>query len=370
MTRKLLLGTTAIVAGGVVVADMAEAADPLRLEIRGYRNEYFGVSSVESDVTDGADTGNGENFGNTVLRSEGEVHFRGATTLDNGIEIGVQVELEAASSGDQIDENYVDISGGFGEFRIGSDDSAGQKVGVVSPGVGAPISSGWVTDFIPAPEGFEVNSFGTTLSITADDNTITYFSPRFLGFQIGASYTPSLGDDNGNGGEGNNAIVDDNVREHALSAGLNFSRSFNGIDVEAGAGIQHVDEPDEDVAGREDIQIYNFGAAIGFGGFTVGGSIGVVDDQVGADDGHAWDAGVSYETGPWGVSAQVVLTEFEGDDPGNGDDEAITFGGAVAYALGPGIKTDFTVIYADYDAENGGDDGDGIAAVLGLSVGF
>lgn len=359
MTRKLLLGTTAIVAGGVVVADMAEAADPLRLEIRGYRNEYFGVSSTESEVDQ-------ENFGNTVLRSEGEVHFRGATTLDNGIEIGVQVELEAFSSGDQIDENYVDISGGFGEFRIGSDDPAGQKVGVVSPGVGTPISSGWVTDFIPAPTGFEVNAFGTTLSITADDNTITYFSPRFAGFQVGASYTPSVLAN----GEGANSLQDDNVRDHGLSAGLNFSRSFNGIDVEAGAGVQHVDEPDQDQANTSDIQIYNLGAAIGFGGFTVGGSIGIVNDSEGVDDGHAWDAGVSYETGPWGVSAQVVLTEFEGDDPGNGDDEAITFGGAVAYALGPGIKTDFTVIYADYDAESGGDDGDGIAAVLGLSVGF
>ena len=358
MTRKLLLGTTAIVAGGVVVADMAEAADPLRLEIRGYRNEYFGVSSTESDVDN-------ENFGNTVLRSEGEVHFRGATTLDNGIEIGVQVELEAFSSGDQIDENYVDISGGFGEFRIGSDDPAGQKVGVVSPGVGTPISSGWVTDFIPEPDGFVVNAFGTTLSIAADENTITYFSPRFAGFQIGASYIPSFAED----GEGNNALNDDNDRDHGLSAGLNFSRSFNGIDVEAGAGIQHADEPDEDQADTSDIQIYNLGAAVGFGGFTVGGSYGLVNDSEGGNDGYAWDAGVSYETGPWGVSAQIVMTEFEGDTTNNDEDEAITFGGAVAYALGPGIKTDFTVIYADYDGEDG-DDGNGIAAVLGLSVGF
>ncbi len=361
MTRKLLLGTTAIVAGGVVVADMAEAADPIRLEIRGYRNEYFGVSSTESDVTD-------ENFGNTVLRSEGEVHFRGATTLDNGIEIGVQVELEAIADGDQIDENYVDISGGFGEFRIGSDDPAGQKVGVVSPGVGAPISSGWVEDFIPAPTGFETGGFGTTPNAFGDNNAITYFSPRFAGFQIGATYVPTVDEDEA--GEGENSLQDDDERDHGLSAGLNFSRSFNGIDVEAGAGIQFVDEPDQNDAAEEEITIYNFGAAVGFGGFTVGGSIGIHDEDDASDDGYAWDAGVSYETGPWGVSAQVVFTEFEGDDTANGDDEAIAFGAGVAYALGPGIKTDFTVIYADYDAESGGEDGDGIAAVLGLSVGF
>ena len=360
MTRKLLLGTTAIIAGGVVVADMAEAADPLRLEIRGYRNEYFGVSSTESDVDQ-------ENFGNTVLRSEGEVHFRGSTTLDNGIEIGVQVELEAASQGDQIDENYVDISGGFGEFRIGSDDPAGQKVGVVSPGVGTPISSGWVEDFVPAPTGHETLGFGTTINAFGDNNAITYFSPRFLGFQIGATYVPTVDEDEA--GEGENSIQDDNERDHGVSAGLNFSRSFNGIDVEAGAGIQHVAEPDEDQNNESDIQVYNFGAAVGFGGFTVGGSYGLVNNPEGANDGYAWDAGVSYESGPWGVSAQVVMAEAEGDDPQGDEDESLTFGGAVAYALGPGIKTDFTVIYADYDGENG-DDGDGIAAVLGLSVGF
>lgn len=361
MNRKLLLGTTALVAGGVVAADMAEAADPLRLEVRGYRNEAFGIVAAESDVQN-------ENFNNTNHRSDGEIHFRGSTTLDNGIEVGVRVELEAFTTGDQVDENYVFLEGGFGRLTLGSDDPAPYIQAVVAPNVGAPINSGWLSDFIPEPTGFDTGDFSTTPEISADDNMVTYFSPRFAGFQLGLSYIPDVQDD----GEGLNKTADDNDRAHGIGAGINFTRSFGGIDITAAGGIQHVGEPDEEVADAdEDITHYNAGVNLGFGGFTFGGSVGVIDDDDSGDEGFAWDLGVSYETGPWGVSGTFILNERDGDG-GNGDDEDESIGvaAAVSYVLGPGVKTSFTGMYADYDAEDGGEDGEGIAGVLTLRVDF
>ncbi len=374
MKRKLLLGTTALVAGGVVAADMAEAADPLRLEVRGYRNEAFGVVSVESDVTN-------ENFNNTNHRSDGEIHFRGSTTLDNGIQVGVRVELEAFTNGDQVDENYVFLEGGFGRLVLGSDDPAPYVQAVVAPNVGAPINSGWLSDFIPDPTGFTTGAFSTTPEISIDDNMITYFSPRFAGFQLGLSYIPDLAasDDNEapfGDGEGNNATAEDDDRAHGFATGLNYTNSFNGIDISAAGGFQIVGTCDEtngaERAGEcgQTVTAYNGGLNVGFGGFTIGGSIGGFDiDDEGANDGYHWDVGVSYETGPWGVSGTFIMGEREGDTGISDEDESLGVAGAVSYVLGPGVKTAFTGYYADYDAEDN-NDGDGIGGVLSLRVDF
>ena len=378
MQKTSLLATSALMTGAMIAADAAQAADPIRLEIRGFRNEYFGVVTADSDVTD-------ENFGNTALFSDGEVQFRGKTTLDNGIEIGVRVELEAFSRGDQIDENYVFLEGGFGRLQLGSDDPAPYQQAVVAPNVGVPINSGWLSLFIPNPDGFTTTAFQTTPEISVDDNLINYFSPRFAGFQLGLSYIPSLvnsGFDAGNAvnqdvpfgnGEGNNALADDNDRQHGLGAGVNFTNSFNGVDVQAGVGIQYVDEPDEDNQGNavdfEEVLAYNFGAVVGLGGFSFGGSLGIMDAQNLASDGHHWDVGLAYATGPWSVSGTFIMGEREGDVANNDEDESMGLAGAVAYALGPGITTNFTLLYADYDAEDG-NDGEGFGGVLGLRVNF
>ena len=367
MNRRYLLGTTALIAGGLLAADAVEAADPLRLEVRGFRNEYFGVVSVESDADN-------QNFNNTNHRSDGEVQFRGSTTLDNGIVVGVRVELEAFTSGDQIDENYVFLEGGFGRLQLGSDDPAPYQQAIVAPNVGVPINSGWLSDFLPEPAGFTTGDFATTPEISVDDNMVNYFSPRFAGFQLGLAYIPDLVDSGDNeapfgDGEGNNVTAEDDDRAHGFGAGINYARSFNGIDLGLAGGFQVVGPPD-DGANNQTVYAYNVGANVGFAGFTIGGSWGGFDiDDEGANDGYHWDVGLSYETGPWGVSGTFIMGEREGDIAIDDEDESIGAAAAVAYTLGPGVKTSLTALYADYDAEND-DDGQGFGAVLGLRVDF
>ena len=36
---------------------------------------------------------------------------------DNGLKVGGRIELEAESTGDQVDQHYLVLAGGFGEFR-------------------------------------------------------------------------------------------------------------------------------------------------------------------------------------------------------------------------------------------------------------
>ncbi len=379
MNKKQLMGTSALVAGGLLAADAVEAADPLRLEVRGFRNEYFGVVSVESDVTN-------ENFNNTNHFSDGEVQFRGTTTLDNGIVVGVRIELEAFTSGDQVDENYVFLEGGFGRLQLGSDDPAPYQQALVAPNVGVPINSGWLSNFIPAPTGFTTGAFQTTPEISIDDNMINYFSPRFAGFQLGLAYIPDL-DEGGAGnnnapfgnGEGNNTTAEDNDRHHGFGVGLNYTNSFNGIDLGVAGGYQvvgpcgesnGVDERGAGVNCGQTVTAYNAGVNVGFAGFTVGGSWGGYDiDDEGANDGFHWDVGASYETGPWGVSATFIMGEREGDIAEDDEDESLAVAAAVSYTLGPGVRTNLTGLYADYDAEDN-NDGKGFAGVIGIRVDF
>ncbi len=113
MKKQLLLGSTALIVGALAAPDFAVAEEKLTLDVRGYKNEYFGLGSIENDSNPGEDL--------TSHFSDGEIHFKGSTKLDNGLTVGVQIELEAGESGDQIDEAYTWIRGDFGKVVIGSE---------------------------------------------------------------------------------------------------------------------------------------------------------------------------------------------------------------------------------------------------------
>jgi hypothetical protein len=114
--------TTAIVAVGLLSAGGGvEAAERLSLQVGGYMEQFVGYVAHDDDNSsvdyDGID-----------VKSDTETHFTGSTKLDNGIEFGVNVQLEGNSSGDQIDESYMIIKGAFGEINIGDENSAMYKM--------------------------------------------------------------------------------------------------------------------------------------------------------------------------------------------------------------------------------------------------
>jgi predicted porin len=371
MRKNLLLGTSALVAGGLLAADYAMAAEePLRLDVRGYRNEFFGIGNIDHDTID---------YNNTGHFSDGEVHFRGETTLDNGITVGVQVELEAFSTGDQIDENYAFIHGSFGRLVLGSENTAPYQGfwSVTAPSVGIPINSGWITTFLPpgpgSTTGFRTPVLTTNLDIVNDDNIISYYTPRFSGFQLSASYVPTALID----GDGKNFPIqanEDTERHNGFAVGLHYTQSFNAFDFTWAGAFNYIGDCDGPCTGTggggdDDIKQYKTGINFGFAGVSLGGSF-AYEDSDRATDGWSADAGVSYSTGPWGVSATGFYSEVEGD-AGGGEDELLAVVGAVSYALGPGISVSGSVLYGDWDGGDPGDgDADGIMFISGISISY
>jgi len=367
--------------------------EPLRLDVRGYKNEFFGIGNADDSA--------GTDYGNTNIYNDGEIHFRGETDLDNGLTVGVQVELEAFQSGDQVDESYAYIQGDFGKVVVGNENLANYNTfwGVTAPAVGAPINSGWITVFVPSVAGFgSAGTFRrplltTNLDVGNDENQISYYSPRFAGFQFTGGFAPAVAD----GGAGQAAQANEGTQYHnALGVGFNFSNSFNGIDLGFAAGYNRgsVDTARE-AAGADDFEQIKVGVNIGVAGFSIGGSYaneleGKVNGPSAAaltitggapavtpagaanttsSEGQSYDIGASYSTGPWGASVTYFHGEQEDSIATAGDDETTAFVGAVSYALGPGITTSFSLMYGKFE-EEGGADADATVGILGIAISF
>ena len=82
--KKILLGSTAIVAAAAAFAAPASAAENIKLGLGGYYQSAFVL--IDEDVADTR---------TDSIKQEGEIYFLGETTLDNGVTVGVNVQLEA-----------------------------------------------------------------------------------------------------------------------------------------------------------------------------------------------------------------------------------------------------------------------------------
>ncbi len=387
-SRGRLYGTSALVAAGALMSSPADAAEKIKLGLGGYMNNFFAFG----------DTDNSSNIdrGSTGLFSDGEIWFLGETTLDNGITFGANVQLESFGSSsrggtaDVIDEDYAYVEGSFGRINLGSKNSAAFLMHFAAPAVGVPLNSGWITTFVPADGaitgggGFRTPRLSTYLDWGNDENIITYFTPRFAGFQLGVSYAPVV---SGSGDGANFPVQADKDTEfnNGFSVGANNVETLGPVDLVVSGGFRYANAPDDaGVAGNldgkdNDLRQYSVGVNVGAAGFTVGGSF-AREVSGRATDGWSFDAGVSYGTGPWAVGLVYFQSEVTGrreTAPGSGtftaisgkEDELMALELGVSYAVGPGITASFNLLYADLEGAND-EDADGTLGIIGLKYSF
>ncbi len=430
--KKILLGTSAVALVGAF-ANSAYAVD-WDVKVGGYMEQYAAWSSPDvdgiiSDDYDGIDS-----------KQDSEIHFLPSITLDNGLKIGANVQLEGFSGGDNIDEAFLFIDGSFGRVLLGSENSAGYLMHYGAPDVTfLNVNSGSLTAFVPfsgsvvgqtafdfdPTVGFDNvatlavgdDVFRGTLGSTYLENgrnndaqRFTYFTPRFAGFQLGVSYARDPNQDS-------NAQLNLDVQNPDLSnifdVGANYVNSFGAFDVAVSGrygiaanntGLGDIFPGggtifDEDVFDGNPT-VWSAGLNLGFAGFTVGGSFSEQNNTF-VEDGQSWDAGLAYETGPWGIS----FTYFHGrntdnetstpaatpsgfrSDPLLGRDETLQeYLLGVNYDLAKGVALNAFGAYVQFDEEVGdtlsdgaggfvtinptGDDVDGWVVGTGIKVSF
>ena len=360
--RNTLLCTTALTLTGLAgAANAAEvSAGAVNMGFSGYFTQGLGIASVDTGagITARGFGGTTPDYDGIDMYTNAEIHFKPSITLDNGIKIGVDVQLEAGSNtdGDQIDESYISISGDFGKVILGSENSAGYKMTVAAPDVShifaqsstltafVPYSGSFGTGSISGSGGFGTGTYSGTAAFAGNDlfrgtlgttyvengrnndaNRLSYFSPRFGGLQLGISYARDAGQTSGP--VNNNTTVTD-----ILDIAANY-----------------------------------------------GGSFAEQDGTV-TQDGNAYDVGIGYANGPMSYS----LTYFRGK---NIDDENALVNGLNSYeeletiilaakytvnsnfSVGAFIAdTDFTEDLDDFGVANGGEDVSG--TVLGVTASF
>jgi predicted porin len=378
--KKILFASSALVAVAAF-AGQAQASDPIKLSVGGYMEQYVGAVSSEDSTPD-----------RNGIQSDTEVHFTGETTLDNGIQIGAHIELEGESSSSQIDEQYLYINGGFGQVKLGAEDGAASDMAIQAPSAGGyGPNDGGMEDWANygGPFGLiDTNNF------LGDTQKATYYTPVLGGFRAGVSYAQDISS------EGNDTDILTNSGGSAIDAGVEFRRSFSGVDLAVSATGQSRNTRNSPVA--DSGQSWTTGVNVGFGNWTVGGSYGHSDKEFNSSFSAAsttsttpsvttaaslssfetsgFDAGVSYSMD----AATVALTYAQMDIDaysGNTTTGALTKGAedtirglslGMNYTLGAGVIWQSNVFWTDYDADTGskGNDGDTYGVITGLHLSF
>jgi len=387
---KRLLASTALVAAGVVgvsvgaQAQTAPAAAPLSVTVGGYFEQYFGYGKNKDGVSATVASDALSAGSNTVLTkptrwfqgNDAEIQFNVKGTLANGITVGARVELEANTEADTIDESYMFIEGAFGRLELGTTDEAAAKTHVSVPGIGKAwsVEKGTAQDHIVAPTAVVAGASQlrfTGVNGNEDQNNVSYYTPRFEGFQLGVTYTAGRHQDIDR--------PDDKTvtRNGAYAAGINFTRNFSGFNVEASAGASQakaLDNAAAGTAGADKEKAYAGGLRLGYAGFQVGGAYKKLKYGSNATNtGKVWDVGIAYTFGPATVGVQYMDAKGEGTVATTADDKFKHLNFGANYTLGPGVDlfgNIFSLKYTDESSTAAADNNKGSGAVAGLRLTF
>ena len=364
--KKILLGTTAVIALATISTE-AFAADPIKLELGGFMRHYIGMSNHDEVAAGQTTAGPSARAVKLQQTSNSEVFFRGATTLDNGLSVSVDIQRESdKSTTNRNDVSSMTVSSDtMGALSLGSTGHAGDDFAVRVPNAG---NFGWTdTDKYGAvatstadsagfsPSSMDIGDFG------GNDGKLKYVTPTFSGVTAYVSYSV---------GEGaNSELTAGTVNRNTANDGYTYGVAYEG---EMGGASVAADLTHANISTTWDVN--HIGVNVGMSGFTVGGGYSDFSDtQTGsnANDGKSWELGVAYETGPYTLSAGYMVANNTGTATA-GDNEDTRWNLAATYDMGAGVALTADYFNSEADAEGAASTTKtSISGVIaGIEVGF
>lgn len=377
--KKVLLAGTALVATALI-ASPAQAE--LKLDLGGHFSGY--AVYVDQDN----DTG----FDSFAFRRNTEIHFTGETTLDNGLTVGVHVEQEIENTNVN-NESYVYFSGQWGRVNFGNEDGAAYLLQVASPSADSNVDGLRSTiNAIRVPGnaalagatvpllGNDLPGAGATFALdyqhadfgnapldsgkNASVDRLTYLTPKFNGFQAGASYAPRAEQATGIMSTPQGAFED------LWEIAARWDGEFEGVGISFGAGYSHADgntiviPPATNIP---DIKTWNVGANLAWNQFSFGANY--LDSDFGTDS-RTWNVGAGWDNGPYHLGITYLNDKV--------DDAGLTYQNAAAdplqtndakawrvavgggYTFGPGMSFRGSIAFGELDF---GSVSDGVTSV-------
>ena len=408
--KKILLGTSALI-GAALLASAASAGEDPKVTIGGFST--FEAAWTKSD--------NDTNQRNRTFRNDNEIHFNIAGKTDAGLGYGAEIDLQAdidgasassapgfTQSGIVAHRTYGWLQGdNWGHLEFGSNDGVARTMkvdasniaratggvdgdfkyfaDVNTPTVGAGPSGGasgsftglhgvagvaTTANFITAPrlpvEHGPATGFSSDL--WGNDDKITYYTPRFSGFQLGVSYAPSLSDR----GQLASRVQYVGTTQDVWEGGLNYENQFGDFGV-AAAATGEIGGTTSDGLGTHvnSLGAWNAGAKVSYMGFSLAGSYGDWRDSLDINGTKAdyWTVGGAYETGPIGASVTYLSSEDKGNGGQDNKFQDISVG--VDYKLAPGLTPFAEYTYYDIDPSHvAGVENKGNVVIIGSELSF
>jgi predicted porin len=342
MNRASLLGGTAIAAlmvSAPAFAGSMGTGDNLSITFEG--EVRVSVRGVDQDDSEGAGRGYG------FQTDEAEFKLEARNTADAfghpflyGVEVVLNVNTDDVENGDKAFA-FIDSRESLGRLEIGDQDDAIDRMFVAGEDalVGRAGFDGELADIF---------RFGDTWIGVSNNNTgkatkVTYFSERFAGFQVGASFTPDAGSQGASFGKKDNDGDPNNV----IGLAANYVGEFGDFGLVVSGfyedGDGDVSTADNPGASAEDVETYGVGLNISYAGFTFGaGWVDLTesnllksDSNAGADQGEWISVGLGYRSGPWGVWVGYYKAEI-GIAGSVGDTENEVIAIDAEYEIAPG----------------------------------
>ena len=310
--RKLLLTSSALVAVASIsshaVADVSVTAE--------FEWAYIQRAADMTSV-------DGDDFA-----TDNEIVISFSNKTDSGLTIGGKMEMgnfDNDTGTNTIDESVLTISGGFGTFRLGNEDSIHETFGVTEVDLIDEEGDGRVTNNTISANAGEQGS--------TDTNKIAYITPSMGGFKAGMSV-----EDSGTG----TAATD----MTAMGASYTMPLASGSLLVEYNQSTRD---------GTTDTDTTNMGATYTMGAMSIIVA-SMTKEQGTTNDEEGTGFGIKYDMGG---GLTIAASSSEVEDTGTtsgGENEKYTSNiGEVVYTVAPGLAAKVT--YTDYEYKDGGTSG-------------
>lgn len=380
--KKILLGTTTLV-GAALLAGVASAETP-KVTLGGVADFQAGFVSEDNDA----------NERSGAFRSDTELMFDIAGVADNGLKYGGHITLEADveddvdTQGTNAARTYLYMEGAWGRAQMGSDLGVTKTMKIDASGLARAtggidgdfryfgIAAGTPSGMIATPDLILDHGSVTDAQLSDESqeniNKLSYYTPRFSGFQAGVSY---LFDTTG-GDRGQVLSRADNTSGEAENVFLwaaNWEGKFDQVGIRLGGTGEW---GSAEVSTEEDLRTWQVGAEVAFMGFKVAGSYGDWGDSLATsatasanEDRKFWTLGGAYEYGPYGMSVTYLNSTYEASGVDN-DFDNLSFG--VDYKMAPGFTPYAEVSLFDINEDGTGvaNDNDGTVFIVGSQLAF
>jgi len=377
--KKILLGTTGLVA--VALLATAASADTPKVTLGGFSDFQAGYTSDDNDANTRA----------MDFRNDNEITVKVDGKTDGGLAYGAQIDLEADTTNDADNQTgsaadnsgnaartFTYLSGNWGRVEMGDVNSAAGNMRVDASTLAAAtggINGAW-TYFVNG--GIDAQGYVTTSKLvsehgrttalgdelTYNDTKLSYYTPKFSGFQGGVSYTPSS---ENRGQDVDRADATNGDIENIWAFALGYEGTFSSVKLAAAATYEM---GDAETATTEDTKAWNLGALVGYQGFSVAASYGDwsdSDNTAGLDSDY-WTLGAGYTAGPIGVSATYIDSTRDNSATNENEFSNIVLG--AEYKLAAGLTPYAEVSFYDFDDADGVGSNSGTTVILGTQVAF